>query len=74
MPHKLTEREEKIVALVAAGMRNEDIAAALGITENSIRNQIREIYDKSGFDSRLQLALWYVKYREKRFQELDYEI
>jgi DNA-binding NarL/FixJ family response regulator len=77
MNDRLTVREEEIVALIASGMKNREIAVTLGTTEHMVKNWIRAIYDKSGFDNRVQLSLWYVRYREGREKgkcELSYEI
>jgi DNA-binding CsgD family transcriptional regulator len=35
------------------------VAAAIGITEDVVKNYLRVIYDKLGFDNRVELALWY---------------
>jgi len=51
-------------ALVAEGLRNIDIAERLGTNENMIKNYLRVVYDKLGFDNRLQLALWWIKNTE----------
>lgn len=61
---KLTEKELKIVALVAEGLKNREIGEALGTTENVAKNYLRAIYDKLGMWNRTELALWYVS-REK---------
>lgn len=59
------------MSLVAKGLRNEDIAREMRTTKYMIGNELVRIYDKSGFSNRVELALWYVRYRE---QEIDYEI
>lgn len=74
MDGRLTAREELIVKLVADGMKNAEIARVLGTTEHMIKNQLRVIYDKSGLGNRVELALWYVRYREGRKAGVDYEI
>lgn len=74
MNGKLTTREEQIVILVAAGMTNKEVAATLHTTEHMVKNRMRRIYEKSGFDNRVELALWWVKYREKEVIEVTYEI
>jgi DNA-binding NarL/FixJ family response regulator len=58
--HPLTERELKIVSLVAQGMQNWEIAEQIGTTEHVVKNYLRTIYDKMGFWNRLELALWWV--------------
>ena len=52
-------REQEVIPLVAQGLKNRDIAKALGTTEYVIKNCLREIYDKLGLWNRVELALWY---------------
>lgn len=63
---RLTEKEERIVRLVTAGMKNSDIASAIGHSENMTKNFVRRIYDKVGASNRVTLALWWIKNREKQ--------
>ena len=53
----LTPRERKLVALVAQGLRNRDIAAELGITEGTVKVYLHGIFDKLGVANRTELAL-----------------
>ena len=54
-----TEREYRIIALVAQGLNNRDIAREVGTTQNVLKNRLRAIYDKLGMWHRVELALWY---------------
>lgn len=54
------DREKKIIALVAQGLKNKEIAQAIGTTEHVVKNYLRVIFDKLGMWSRVELALWYV--------------
>ena len=63
-PLALTEKELLITRLVTAGLKNKDIAKAIGNTEDTLKNYLRRIFDKTGMDTRLQLALWYLAHRE----------
>jgi DNA-binding NarL/FixJ family response regulator len=56
----LTEREQRVVELVAQGMTNDEIGAELGLTRFGVANKLKVIYDKLGMWTRLELALWYV--------------
>jgi DNA-binding CsgD family transcriptional regulator len=56
----LTAKEQAITELVAYGMRNADVAAAIGTTENMVKNHLRNIFDKLGVWNRVELALWHV--------------
>jgi DNA-binding NarL/FixJ family response regulator len=53
------EREQRIIELVADGLKNSEVAAAIGTTEHVIKNYLRVIYDKLGLWNRVELALWY---------------
>ncbi|MBV8050760.1 MAG: response regulator transcription factor [Acidobacteriaceae bacterium] len=56
----LTAREEQVVALVADGMTNRDVARELGLTENTIKKYLFRIFDKVGVSSRVELVLYAV--------------
>jgi DNA-binding NarL/FixJ family response regulator len=58
-----TEREETIIALVAQGLKNRDVAKEAGTTEHVVKNYLRIIYDKLGLWNRVELALWYEAHR-----------
>ena len=53
----LSPRERQLVALVAQGLRNRDIAAQLGITEGTVKVYLHAIFDKLGVGSRTELAI-----------------
>lgn len=55
-PEWLTEREQEVLRLVTAGLRNKEIAAALGITENTAKFHLRNILEKLHAQSRTELA------------------
>ena len=52
----LTQRERKLVMLVARGLRNRDIAAELGITEGTVKVYLHAIFDKLRVANRTELA------------------
>jgi DNA-binding NarL/FixJ family response regulator len=54
-----TAREYRVIELVAQGMKNGEVAQAVGTTEYVIKNYLRAIYDKLGLWNRVELALWY---------------
>jgi DNA-binding NarL/FixJ family response regulator len=54
-----TEREQKVIELVAQGLKNREVAYAMGTTEHVVKNYLRAIYDKLGLWNRVELALWY---------------
>jgi DNA-binding NarL/FixJ family response regulator len=52
----LTEREQDVLALVAQGRSNKEIAAALGIAENTAKNHLKNILEKLHLENRVQAA------------------
>jgi len=44
---------------VAEGLKNKEVAEAIGTTEHVVKNYLRVIYDKLGLWNRVELALWY---------------
>jgi DNA-binding NarL/FixJ family response regulator len=60
---RLTPKEIQIVALIAEGFKNKEIAARLGTKEQVIKNYLRAIYDKTGVSDRLELALFTIHHR-----------
>lgn len=54
-----SEREYRIIELVAQGLKNRDVASEVGTTEHVVKNYLRVIYDKLGLWNRVELALWY---------------
>jgi DNA-binding NarL/FixJ family response regulator len=54
-----SEREYRIIELVAQGLKNCEVADAIGTTEHVVKNYLRVIYDKLGLWNRVELALWY---------------
>jgi len=61
MRDPITSEERKIIALVAEGLKNSDIAESIGIPENRVKNCLRTIFDETGTWTRLELALWHTK-------------
>ena len=57
---ELTPREGEVAALVARGLTNRQIGAALVITEGTARLHVKHILQKLGFSSRSQVAVWAV--------------
>jgi DNA-binding NarL/FixJ family response regulator len=59
---RLTPKEVQIIALVADGCKNKQIATALGTGEQMVKNYLRVIYDKTGVSDRLELAVFTVNH------------
>jgi len=53
----LTPRERQIAEHVGQGQRNRDIAAALGMSEGTVKVYLHTIYQKLGIENRTELAL-----------------
>ncbi|GAA6524543.1 response regulator transcription factor [Intrasporangium sp. DVR] len=60
---RLTDRELGILRLVARGRLNREIAKELYISENTVRNHIRNILDKLQMHSRMEAAMYAVRQR-----------
>ena len=54
-----SEREQRVIELVAQGLKNKEVADEIGTTEHVIKNYLRTIYVKLGLWNRVELALWY---------------
>ena len=52
-------REREVIELVAQGLKNREVADAIGTSEHVVKNYLRVIYDKLGLWNRVELALWY---------------
>jgi two-component system NarL family response regulator len=60
---KLTDREMEVLKLVAKGSSNRDIARVLFISENTVKNHVRNILEKLQIHSRMEAVM--VAVREK---------
>lgn len=54
----LTERERRIVALVGKGYTNHQIAEALQLNHQTVKNKLTVIFNKVGIRGRLKLAVF----------------
>ena len=54
---RLTPREQDVAQLVAKGLRYKEIAARLSISDHTVKNHMRHIFDKLDISSRVELAL-----------------
>jgi DNA-binding NarL/FixJ family response regulator len=60
---KLTDREMQVLKLVARGLNNRDIAKELFISDNTVKNHVRNILEKLQIHSRMEAVM--VAVREK---------
>lgn len=61
----LTEREQEVLALIAAGKKNNDIAEILTISPGTVRVHVHSILSKLNVKDRTQAALFVVKKHEQ---------
>lgn len=54
---ELTERELDVLRELTASLTNEEIADKLCISVNTVRRHLQNIFDKTGFENRLDLAM-----------------
>jgi DNA-binding NarL/FixJ family response regulator len=63
----LTEREREVMGFISRGRSNRDIAEQLVISEKTVKNHIRAIYDKLAVASRAEaMAVWLGIEREEQ--------
>jgi DNA-binding NarL/FixJ family response regulator len=58
---RLTERELEVLRLVAQGLNNKDIAKRLFISENTVKNHVRNLLEKLQLHSRMEAVLYAVR-------------
>ncbi len=57
-PFGLPPRELELVALVADGLSNKEIAKRCSLREDTVKHHLSSIFDKTGVSTRLELALF----------------
>jgi len=58
---RLTDREMEVLTLVAQGLNNRDIAKQLYISENTVKNHVRNILEKLHLHSRMEAVVYAVR-------------
>jgi len=56
--HPLSPRELEVALLIAKGLKSKEVGNKLDIERGTVDKHIEHIYNKLGFDSRPQLAIW----------------
>ena len=64
VPASLTPREREVLALVADGLANKQIARRLGIAEKTVKAHLTRVFAALGVSDRTQAALWLVRHNE----------
>lgn len=57
----LTDRQREAVELLVQGCRNKEIAARLHLSKSSVEQRIAGAMAAVGVDTRIALAVWYVR-------------
>lgn len=57
--YDITEKEQEIIAYIAEGYSNKEIAASLCFSEGTVRNYLSSILEKLHLRDRTQLAIFY---------------
>lgn len=65
--HDLSERELEVLALVAEGKTNAEIAEALILSEKTVRNHVSTILEKLHLTNRIEAATYAVRHHIERF-------
>jgi two-component system NarL family response regulator len=60
---KLTDRELQVLKLVAQGLSNKEVAEQLFISENTVKNHVRNILEKLHLHSRMEAVVYAVRER-----------
>ena len=60
-PTELTEREREILRYIARGLSNKEIAAVVGLSENTVKTHVRKIRTKLNARSRAEAAAYAVQ-------------
>ncbi len=58
---RLTDRELEVLRLVAKGLNNREIAKQLFISENTVKNHVRNILEKLQLHSRMEAVMYAVR-------------
>jgi DNA-binding NarL/FixJ family response regulator len=59
--HTLSEREREVLAQIAQGKTNQDIATALHLSENTIKYYLKNVYQKLQVTNRTEAARLYLE-------------
>jgi DNA-binding NarL/FixJ family response regulator len=57
-PVRVTRREREILNLLMEGCSNKEIASRLGISSQTVKNQLSTLFQKADVGSRLELVLF----------------
>jgi len=55
---RMTQREREVIALIAVGMSNKEIAQRLNIATDTVKSHVRNVMEKLALHTRLQIAAY----------------
>ncbi len=55
---RMTQREREVIALIAEGMSNKEIAQRLSVAPHTVKSHVRNVMEKLALHSRLQIAAY----------------
>ncbi len=59
----LTPRELEVVTCIVEGCSNKDVAKQFGISEETVKRHLSNVFDKTGVSTRLELALFAIAHK-----------
>ncbi len=59
----LSPREMEVVAAITAGYSNREVAQRLGLSEQTVKHHVTNIFDKLGLSNRMELVLFAISHR-----------
>jgi DNA-binding NarL/FixJ family response regulator len=67
----LSDRELEIIAAIADGLTNEDIATRLDISKRTVDNHVSNILKKTSTDNRVALVRWALQWGKVCIDEFN---
>jgi DNA-binding NarL/FixJ family response regulator len=67
----LTEQERRVLAHLADGASNRDIAERMGLAEKTVRNYVSSVLAKLALESRAQAAGYAIRHRLPELEEIQ---
>jgi len=55
---RMTQREREVIALIAVGMSNKEIAQRLNIATDTVKSHVRNVMEKLALHTRLQISAY----------------
>lgn len=69
--NRLTEREKEILALIALGKNNHEIAASLKISYLTVQNHVHRLLEKLNMRNRTEASSLYWRFHLRRSASAD---